>query len=444
MSESGRFAWPARRRQPARSHVAAAAIAVVSVVACALPAATAAAAGSAATERTESKSGRGAPASLADLPEAARAKAQVHDVLADPQFADTFAGAVREDDGSLTIYATGSRGAAFAGAVEHAAGPAGPSTFRIRPARVSYAALKALTARISADRRSLEESGLQLVMWGPEPTTNSVQVEIAAYTTAKADLLTRRYGSSVTVVPALDSAPLQAVANRYDDIPKFFNGVVTFADPETKERICTHGYAYRGNKSGLVFGMTAGHCVKDRPDIFTNLFSPWDMGGWTVSYLERELDNKWDIATFNCDERCSTGGLTWYEGQDIDPDDDGRTRYVVAICSWCETRGELVAADGAHHGEMPNNKVLLTDKCRDVFAYGQKYEVCHLTIVENQNDRNACYWGDSGGPVYQRTSNNKAFAAGVIVAFQTAAPTICVFHPIGGVLNRVNGTLLTY
>lgn len=443
MSESGRFAWPpARRRQPARTHLAAAVVAAASVLACAVLPSGAAAAESAATARTESaKRGPGVTASLADLPEAARVQAQLHDVLIDPAFADTFAGAVEEPDGTTTVYAAGARGGALARAIDAAVGQGLSSAVQVRPARLTYAALEALTRRIAADRPWRQENELRVAMWAPDPASNSVRAELAEYTPAKAQLLASRYGGALTVVRAESAVQLRAAAdNRYYDDPLWFNGIRVFFNVNGKKRKCTDAFAYRGDGSGLVYGMTSGHCAEDAGNAYTNFDNLWDLG-LPHNYIHHpELKKRRDLATFRCG-LCAESGYVWYEDPSIGRN-RGLTRRVGAICSWCEAIGKLVTFDGATTGEAPHNRVVSRDACGEVLTPDNLEVICDLTFARNEDGRRPCDYGDSGGPVYQRSADDTVFAAGVIVGFNERNVLECAYHEMTDVMTVVTGTLL--
>ncbi|HST46899.1 hypothetical protein [Jatrophihabitans sp.] len=72
---------------------------------------------------------------------------------------------------------------------------------RYRLVRYSERELKAVVQRIRADDDDLAKQGIELSSWGPDITTNKVEISLAHYTDAYRDVLLSRYGDLVTVTP---------------------------------------------------------------------------------------------------------------------------------------------------------------------------------------------------------------------------------------------------
>lgn len=401
-----------------------------------------AASASATRGAAETPAGSEAPASPANasldrVPPHVRVEAQIRSVVASRRFADTYAGAVGREDGGVTIYATRSGVSEMAGALERLVGPPGPGGYELRPVERSYAALEALTQRLVQAMPSLKSRGVEPVRFGPEPASNTVEVEIPDYTAARARLITDQFGDDVTVVAGEHAEPLYVKENRYYDDPNFLNGAHIM--PSGESWPCTHSFAVRGNGSGYVYGLTAGHCAGEY--IVTHKTERHVMGRVSTNYY-KNTNRDWDLESYRC-SRCSIAGRVWYEGPDIGTN-TGSTQHVAAICSWCDKVNELVTIDGADSGQVPHNTVTHVDDCfqlRREDDAGVYHWTCHLNQVKSFDQDVACDFGDSGGPVYQRSSNGEVFAAGVLVGGNNWGD-ICVYHDMGRVLNRTNATLL--
>jgi hypothetical protein len=103
--------------------------------------------------------------------------------------------------------------------------------------------------------------------------------------------------------------------------------------------------------------------------------------------------------------------------------------------------GELVTMDGATQDEKPHWKIKALDQCVPGYKWSDGYSRCHISEATNASAQ-SCYVGDSGGPVYQRTSTNNVYAAGLIIGGSNDHHT-CWFYVIGEYRDLVKGTPLT-
>lgn len=370
--------------------------------------------------------------SLATVPPEHRDDVVIQSVVASPRFADVYAGEVAREGGGVTIFATPSGMAALAAELERELGPPDSSTYELRPARRSYQQLETITQRVSHDWESLKSDGIRVTMWGPDPASNTVEVEIADHTAARAELVEDRLGDGVTVVPARHTETLYALGNRHYDTPFFYSG--NYLWPGRSTNTCTAGFIVWSPRLDKRAGMTAGHCGGD--EVITNRDVRYTMGRVTDKYYDTA--GGWDLELFSCDS-CSSSGRVWYDSKAIGRA-DGHTHLVGSICTWCDKDGlavkERVAIDGANTGQVPNNDVVDLNKCFSILneATGRWQQTCHLNRTINPDAHNdgykACAPGDSGGPVYQRRSGSaRVHPAGMLVGGNTEG-WVCVYHSI--------------
>jgi hypothetical protein len=384
--------------------------------------------------------------SLAAVPPHVRDDVVIKRVVTSPEFEDTYAGHVAREDGGVTIYATRSGISRLARALERELGPEEASTYELRPAAMSYRALDALSKRVSESWHSMKKDGVKALVWGPDPASNTVEVEIADYTPERARLVKDRFGhENVTVVQATYTEPMRPLRNRFYDEPFFYNGVFLWFDGYFG---CTHSYVVRGNASGNKFGLTAGHCTGDF--VYTNRRVHYTMGRVSTNYYDPV--GGWDLESFRCDT-CSTKGKVYYEGRSSVywEEEEGDTHLVGGVCTWCDELTkprQRVAIDGAVTGQVINNDVVTLNKCF-LFEEAETGTVafpCHLNRTTNLRAYDlgfkACDHGDSGGPVYQRSSFGVVYAAGVLVGGNEEG-WICLYHDMSRVLDMTNTSLIT-
>jgi hypothetical protein len=353
------------------------------------------------------------------------AAAVIEPIVTSSQFSNTYAGDVQNSNGTVTIYVAHGGDTAIRSALSNALPSSQNSAYTIQDVAHSYADLEALTHQISADDAYQNQVGANLTSWGPDITANVVQIRLMSYTSSAASALKARYGSAVAVVPANVSGLAQRTSNRFYDNPPFYSGDRVFFDNNTGK--CTAAFALRGNSSGRIFSTTAGHCGGN--SVLTNLTTRYTMGPVSTNYFAGDKNK--DIETFSCD--CAEP--VWYA--------NSATHTVSGLCGTCGYHS-LVTADGAstnNGNEVTDATVVETGICVN-FPDGRTCNLNGADKVVNGSYVTVCGPGDSGGPIYQRASNNRAFAAGAIVGVD-ASGYECYYHSMGDVLSWTNTSLVT-
>lgn len=326
------------------------------------------------------------------------AAAAIEPVITSSQFANTYAGDVQNPDGTVTIYVANGGDAGIRSALSRVLTPSESSAYTIRDVAHSYADLEALTRQISGDEAYQNQIGADLTSWGPDITANDVQIKLLSYTPSTAAALKARYGSAVSAVPANGTGLGQRTTNRFYDTPPFYAGDRVFFNNNSGK--CTAAFALRGNRSGNIFSTTAGHCGGSA--VLTNLTVRYTMGPVSTNYFSSDKNK--DIETFTCN--CAQP--IWYANQ--------ATHTVAGLCGSCGYHS-LVTADGAstnNGNEVTDATVVETGICVN-FPDGRTCNLNGADKVVNGSYVVVCGPGDSGGPIYQRASSNRVFAAGTIV-----------------------------
>ncbi len=343
-----------------------------------------------------------------------------------PQYQASWVGEVTNADGTVTAYVTPPGASAFATGLSHQVGA--PSVgYRIVTVARSFSQLDALTSQIAADEASLRAAGFDLDSWGPDVPSDTVKISLDNYTAAAAQALQSRYGSAVSVVPATNPSLIIQPATRDDDTAAWFSGDPLFYNGN-KNALCTLGFGFIGNNSGKEFNATAGHCGAN--------------GSFNTSYnnnyyLGHTSTNYWTPAASTNDIQSisSPGGFSyevWYNNT--------QTHNVIGWGNFGV--GQLVTMDGFTTNEKPDWTIQITDDCFSAAHWSDDYERCHIYQAYNASTT-ACYQGDSGGPVYQRTSNNNVYAAGLIIGGSTNNNHYCYYYGIGAFRTLVNGHMMT-
>jgi hypothetical protein len=341
------------------------------------------------------------------------------------RFTDGWAGSTVHADGTSTAYVARGAVDALAATLRIEAGTPG-GRYDIVPVSRSMADLDALTMKIAGDESELSDQGILLSQWGPDAASNTVSIELADYAPAAARALADRYGAdsiSVSQAPATDGPYIPA--SRSDDASPWYGGVPLFYNGQ-KGSLCTLGFAFRGNNSGNVFSATAGHCGTGQFN--TNYNHNYILGQTSTNYWP-PLTSRDDV------ESIKTAGAfspsVWYTENDA--------HNTIGWGSFGP--GDQVTMDGYTTGQLPNWTIKATDQCVSGFNWSDGNPRCHIWEAKNSAAQ-ACFQGDSGGPVYQRTSNNNEYAAGLIIGGSDDHHT-CWYYGIGPFRSLVNGKLLT-
>ena len=347
---------------------------------------------------------------------------RIESLLSQPQYANHYAGDAANADGSLTVYATPGGESDIRAALASLAPPSA-STYTVQTAAHSLAQLADLTSQIAADKNQIAAQGIRTIDFGPDPTTNTVSVSVLTDAAAARSYLEAHYGGSgwISVTQRSSSDLMHRTANRYYDTPPFYNGDRIFVDDNHNYK-CTDGFAL--NIGSGTQGVTAGHCGGS--SIYTNFDSNYFMGAITARHF---TDGGDDFETFNC--YCASP--VWYEGPSIGRN-QGYVHYLAA--GWCDCNTGLVTFDGATTGEVPYATVIKADAC---ITFTDGIQTCHLNEAQ-RSGYTLCQGGDSGGPVYQRTSNNQVYPTGTIVG-TNGAGDICTYQRIREILRVTGGTI---
>jgi hypothetical protein len=308
----------------------------------------------------------------------------------------------------------------------------GPATVDIVQVAHSYVALLGVAHDIAARQTSLETAGIDPVAWYPDPASNTVRVELRGYSAGVAEDLSNLYPGLVTVVPAVATLPSR-FSNRYFDTSPFFGGdrVLFNGNFAPNATHCTDDFTVIGNRSGATYGVTAGHCGGS--SVWTNFNSHYELGPVVTNYFS--ATSGWDMESFSCSS-CA-GGYVWYDPPSAGASTPGVSHGVLGPCSSCGV-GQLVTTDGATIGETPDNYVDETNVCQE---FNDGITTCNLDYAYNTNGEQICEAGDSGGPVYQRTSNDNVYAAGLIVGGYSVDD--CYYEDMNLMLNKLNSHLWT-
>lgn len=259
--------------------------------------------------------------------------------------------------------------------------------------------LENLTMEIASDAPSWASQGIQLVRWGPAPSSDLVEISLAIYTEEAASALVNYYGPDWVSVDTQSLGPATPVLDRFTDTSPFFGGDWIWGTVSGTTYYCTSGSNLVSNSSSQTYALTAGHCYAKGTTVYTNTSTKKTMG--TVSNrvlgggsIDAEL-----IPTKTQPYIWGNSGTLYGVNGDID----------VGV-------GGTVCFDGAKTGENCNDAVSQHDIC---IQYTTGQYVCHVSEAVNSN-HTVCQGGDSGGPVYKKTSGGtEVNVAGEVVAYNT-------------------------
>ena len=363
-----------------------------------------------------------------------------------PALIGSYAGQSRTRSGRLIVYVARSNPGLFTGELQHLtrAPHIRAEAYTVVIVRHSYAQLMSTVQRLSAGYRSLRAQGIKMAQWGPDPVSNKVQIFLQTYSKHAVRTLLHRYGAQWIVVrhatehwvfsdAGSAAVPQASSETRFTDSAPYFAGDIQWYGTQSSSLACTSGFAFTGKNTGNVFGMAAGHCVKDAgagPSSFarTNTSSPRVMGQIQTQYFP---SSKNDLASVS--------------GGPFSPHvyGDGTTTYNILAKVFPGPK-DLVTADGQKTGEVRGVTVENIDQIITV----EGNQLNNLTVASKANTT-VCQVGDSGGPWFVHDGNtNGVWAAGQQIAERidqngVRDPTVCVYGQIGNLLSLVNGNLLT-
>ena len=332
--------------------------------------------------------------------------------LAD-RYPDAFAG-VRTTVGSgetaaptaATVYVVGAHAAPFLAALRSAS-PL--SSYKVVDVQHPWSQLTSVTKQIAVADSRWQTRGVRLARYGPDVAMNKVQISLSAYTPAAAKALTDAYGSDLVSVSATpDTRMYSPLSDRYTDSPPFFGGDKIFSPFEG----CTGGWITLGNvHPANHWLLTAGHCRS----------GPWATNGYSIGSTSTNYMNGYgggtsiDIQTIG---PVSAWGDVWGNGSNV---------YIPTGAPLHPAAQQLITFDGAVSGMVTDNTVTQAGPfCLSPKQTADQNQYCGLGEAVSTNGTQICAPGDSGGPVFQRTTNgNYVRAVGTISLANSA--TDCIY-----------------
>jgi hypothetical protein len=352
------------------------------------------------------------------------------DGLLSADMPQTYGGDVNSD-GLVKVYVTAPAVAAAQQVLQASALQPAASAYIVIPVQHSYQQLADLTDTIDQDLSSWQAQGLDLSEFGPDPSTNKVDIGLTGITSEQVSMLTSYYGAAWVSVSA-DTSPMPTRydggthdpnKDRFTDLAPYSSGdQIELWNNDNQSSVvseCTDAWGFTGNGSGNHFGMTAGHCEGNQVRVNQRLRVK--MGDITTDYFTNTGGDS-DLETFRCS---CTSGRVWLN--------NGYWRTIVGFSS--PASGDQMTVDGMATGEHTNQNVVDGDTCKE---FDDGLTTCHLIKTTSQNDLDATNDGDSGGPTFQRSGSQNAYATGVIVG---GTGTTTYSERISYILGQVNGSL---
>ena len=332
--------------------------------------------------------------------------------LAD-RFPDAFGG-VRTTAGSgetaaptaATVYVVAAHAAPFLAALRSAS-PL--SSYEVVDVRHPFAQLTSVMNQIAAADSRWQAQGVRLARYGPDVAINKVQVSLSVYTPAAAKALTDAYGSDlVSVSTTPDTRIYTPLSDRYTDSPPFFGGD-RIDSPLTR---CTGGWITLGNvHPANHWLLTAGHCES----------GPWATNGQFIGSTSTDYMNGYggstsiDIETIG---PVNAWGDVWGNGSNV---------YIPTGAPLHPAAQQLITFDGSVSGMITGNTVTKAGPfCLSDKQTADKHQYCGLGEAVNPNGTQICTHGDSGGPVFQRTTNSN-FVRAVGTISLASGSTDCLY-----------------
>ena len=146
----------------------------------------------------------------------------------------------------------------------------------------TWAQLNALTMTIASSRDTWNNQGVDLVMWGPDPSSNKVIITLESYTPTAAQALYAAYGTSwISVSTQPMDMTFHLDQGRLADVPPFYGGDIIYNNESGTN--CTDGFTMIGaTHPQNHWQMTAGHCPNQT--WFTNLDTETLLGNTATNY----------------------------------------------------------------------------------------------------------------------------------------------------------------
>jgi hypothetical protein len=292
----------------------------------------------------------------------------------------------------------------------------------------SWAQLNALTMKIARQEKARWRArGIQLARWGPDAASSKVVIELRSYAAAAGRELLANYRPGWVSVSHKSLNQRMVFMDRYYDYAPFYGGDAIFPNASKPEVYCTDAFTMLGNiHPSNHFLLTAGHCGSRYP-WYTNFSSKHVLGNTSTNY-------------FN-----GFGGRTTTDTQTVGPANawgtvwGNTTNTYYPYTTLHPARGAGICFDGAVTGLVCNVPVTRAGPfCEPI----EGYDDCNLGEAYSSSSV-ITQPGDSGGPVFQRTSNdNQIKAVGTISAGSPDGHT-CDYTLIGSIQTVTNTHLDT-
>lgn len=314
-----------------------------------------------------------------------------------------------------------------------------PVTYTIKYVTHNWVQLNQFTDRMATTWRGWHAQGVNIAQVGPDVGSNKVVVTLKRYSAASAAALTKAYGSGMLTVSKASLPGYFKPLDRYTDTPPFFAGDRLYYAKSVNAILCTSGWTTLGNAHpNNHWILTAGHCGYNT--FYTNASNWQTVGTTSTDYMAGYGGSGTiDVQTIGS----SAWGVVWENG-DVTAFPTG-TLYPGV--------GQQITFDGSITGMVTNNPVtnpgpfcILGDETED----GETY--CGLGQANNPEFDSICQGGDSGGPVFQRTSNPDQVEAVGLISLGYVGDTglqsyMCDYtllsYPGGGALSTSNTHLDT-
>jgi hypothetical protein len=319
------------------------------------------------------------------------------EALGTTTFQNSYGGQEKSASAALVIYVVAAHSASFLSAVRVQAARSGRAEYEVAYVPHSWAQLNALTIRIARDGPRWRARGVDLAEWGPDAASNKVVIELRSYNAAAGRKLLAAYGAGMVSVSHKSLKQRAFLLDRYYDSAPFYGGDRIFNSNDTLE--CTDAFTMLGNNNpSNHWAITAGHC--GNRTWYTNFTHFYTLGSTSTDYM-----TGWGGST-NTDTQtigANAWGVVW--------GNSGTTYYPYT--TFHPAVGNNICFDGATTKLVCNVNVVKSGPfCTSI---GSTYE-CSLGKIYDGSDV-VCQPGDSGGPVFQRTSSdNNIKAVGTITA----------------------------
>lgn len=256
--------------------------------------------------------------------------------------------------------------------------------------------MQVLTDTLENDYDTLASQGVKLTDWGPDESSNRVTISMASYSDAGAELLYSKYGRDKILVNPKSLPPTNTKAStRFNDSIPWYGGDRIVHSPG----FCTAAFNTRGQASGTIYALTAGHCGATGT-VWKNANGA--IFGTTGGSINAEGDiDAAGIAVTNGLPRVFVGTLA-----------STATAPVVGYYTSTTHVGELMTVNGSVTGEVRQVTLVDADRCHQFTDVRN----CHLSNVAKPGTTIVQH-GDSGGPTYQYDSAGDIHALGTYVGF---------------------------